>query len=163
MEMDPVLLLTEELRAAERDLHKAVRKYEADSCRENGEAMNTLLASLKHLHRRLFETVPTSALGAAELVRMVARRLPFSYAGSSRHFHEIADRLAAGRRDHADLVWLRAMRAGMAGGLCGESGGRAAPLLGLALMGAAQPVIVFRAVRPPSRHPEEDLRYTHRR
>jgi hypothetical protein len=158
MEIDPVLLLAEELRGTERVLHAAVRKYEDDRCSENGEAMNRVLGSLKRLHRTLFETVPTSALGAAELVRMVAERLPFTYATASRHFHEIADRLAAGRREHADLVWLRAMRSGMADGLCGENGRRAAPLLGLALLGATQPVIVFRAVKPPLRHPEEDLR-----
>ena len=146
----------------ERVLHAAVRKYEDDRCAENGEAMNRVLSSLKSLHRALFETVPTSVLGAAELIRMVAGRLPFAYATSSRHFHEIADRLEAGQREHADLVWLRAMRSGLQDGLCGENGRRAAPLLGLALLGATQPVIVFRAVKPPPRHPEEDLRPAHR-
>lgn len=156
MDMDPVVVLAEELRTTERALHGAVRKYEADHCRENGDAMNGILTALKSLHREFFQTVPTSALGAAELVRMVAQRLPFTYAASARHFHEIADRLAAGRRDHADLVWLRAMRAALGDGLCGEAGKKVAPLLGLALLGAAKPVIVFRAALPPQRNPEEE-------
>ena len=46
----------------------------------------------------------------------------------------------------ADIVWLRAMRTALSGGLCGKDGIRIAPLLRLAIEGARQPVVVFRAV-----------------
>ncbi len=61
-------------------------------------------------------------LGASEMVRMAARRLPFSFSRYSSHFDEVADRLSAGRREHADLVWLRAMRAALKSGEGGEQG-----------------------------------------
>ena len=83
MEMDPVVLLAEQLRTAERTLHTAVRSYELDRCQENGETVNSLLCSIKGLHRELTQTVPTSALGASELVRLAAQRLPFSLARSA--------------------------------------------------------------------------------
>ena len=76
--MDPVVLLAEQLRAAEQSLHTAVRLYEVDRCQENGETVNSLLVSIKSLHRDLTQTAPTSALGASELVRLAAQRLPFS-------------------------------------------------------------------------------------
>ena len=119
-----------------------MRRYEVDRCQENGETVNALLASIKNLHRDLTETLPTSALGASELVRMAAQRLPFSLARYADHFNEVADRLGAGRREHADLVWLRAMRAALRNG--GQQGIRAAPLLQLAIAGAARPVVIFR-------------------
>lgn len=151
MDMDPVVLLAEELRAAETALHAAVKRYEKDHLRENDKTVNTLLASIKSLYRDIAETVPTSALGAAEMIRLAAQRLPFSMARYANHFHEVADRLGAGRREHADLIWLRAMRAALKDGQGGEQGLKAEPLLSLALAGASRPVVVFRAVVPPPR------------
>ena len=151
MPMDPVILLTEELRASEAALRRAIQRYEKDHARENGETVNSLLNTIKSLYRDLFETMPTSAMGAAEMLRMAAQRLPFSMARYCQHFHEVADRLGAGRREHADLVWLRAMRAALRDGQGGEQGSRAAPLVSLALAGAARPVLVFRATVPPPR------------
>jgi len=148
MEIDPVLILAEELRSTESALRGAVKQYERDNRRENGETVNALLASLKSLHREFYETMPTSAVGAAEQVRMVAQRLPFAHANSIRRFHDIADRLAAGWRAHDDLVWLRAMRAALAGGLCGDAGIKAAPLLRLAISGASRPIVIYRAALP---------------
>jgi hypothetical protein len=151
MDMDPVVLLAEELRAAETALHAAVKRYEKDHLRENDKKVNTLLTSIKSLYRDIAETVPTSALGAAEMIRLAAQRLPFSMARYANHFHEVADRLGAGRREHADLIWLRAMRAALKDGQGGEQGLKAEPLLSLALAGASRPVVVFRAVVPPPR------------
>jgi hypothetical protein len=151
MDMDPVVLLAEELRASETALHAAVNCHERDHLQENDEKITRLLASIKSLYRDLAETVPTSALGAAEMVRMAAQRLPFSMARYANHFHEVADRLGAGRREHSDLIWLRAMRAALKGGQGGEQGLKAALLLRLALAGAARPVVVFRAALPPPR------------
>jgi hypothetical protein len=149
MEMDPVVLLAEELRTTESALRTAVKRYELDQLQENGERVNSILASLKSLYREIGETEPTSALGASEMVRLAAQRLPFSLARYSGHFHEVADRLGEGRREHADLVWLRAMRAAMKSGACGEQGVKAAPLLSLAITGASRPVVVFRSVGSP--------------
>jgi hypothetical protein len=153
MEIDPVVLLAEELRTTETSLRKAVKRYELDHLQENGEAVNALLTSIKSLYRDIAETVPTSAMGAAEMIRIAAQRLPFSQARYATHFHEVADRLGAGRREHGDLVWLRAMRSALKDGQGGEQGQRAAPLLSLALAGASRPVVVFRAVAPP---PDDD-------
>ena len=154
MDMDPVVALAEELRATEKALRSAVRRYELDHVQENGETVNSLLASLKGLYRDIAETVPTSAIGASEMVRLAAQRLPFSLSRYTTHFHEVADRLGAGRREHADLVWLRAMRAALKGGACGDQGLKAAPLLGLAIAGASRPVVVFRAFGEP---PPDDI------
>ena len=154
MDIDPVVVLAEELRATEQALRTAVKRYDLDHVRENGETVNTLLAALKSLHRDIAETRPTSAMGAGEMVRLAAQRLPFSLSRYCTHFHEVADRLGSGRREHADLVWLRAMRAAMKGGACGEQGLKAAPLLGLAIAGAARPVVVFRSFGEP---PPDDI------
>jgi hypothetical protein len=149
MEIDPVVMLAEELRATELALRKAVRRYELDQVRQNGETVNTLLAALKSLYHDIGETVPTSAMGAGEMVRLAAQRLPFSLSRYTAHFHKVADRLGQGRRDHADLVWLRAMRDALKGGACGEQGLKAAPLLALAIEGASRPVVVFRSPGAP--------------
>lgn len=154
MEIDPVVVLAEELRATETALRSAVRRYELDQVQQNGETVNTLLASLKNLYNDIAETMPTSAMGAGEMVRLAAQRLPFSLSRYTTRFHEIADRLGAGRREHADLVWLRAMRVALKGGACGEQGMKAAPLLGLAIAGASRPVVVFRAFGEP---PPDDI------
>jgi len=158
MEIDPVVVLAEELRATESALRNAVHRYELDQAQENGEAVNNLLTSLKSLYRDIAETIPTSAIGASEMVRLAAQRLPFSLSHYVSHFHEVADRLGEGRREHADLVWLRSMRAALKGGACGQQGLKAAPLLSLAIAGAARPVVVFRAFDEP---PEDDVPRLH--
>ncbi len=160
MEIDPVVLLAEELRATEAALHAAIQRYEKDHSRESGEKVNGLLKAIKSLYRDLFETAPTSAMGASELLRLAAQRLPFSMSRYTNHFHEVADRLGAGRRDHADLIWLRAMRSSLRQGQGGDEGIRASPLVALALAGAARPVLVFRATVPPPR--DEPIRLPRR-
>jgi hypothetical protein len=165
MEIDPVVVLADELRAAEAALRSAMSRYEKNQKQENGDAVDQLLNSVNTLRGDVFKTVPSSALGAAELVRMVAQHLPFSFSAYSTHFHEVADRLSAGQRRHDDLIWLRSMRAALAGGICNEVGIRFAPLLELALLGASRPVIVFRAVTPPlhdhPHHPNFWAKRTH--
>ncbi len=153
MEIDPVVVLADELRATEAALRVAMQRYEKLHKRENGDTVNSLLESVKTLRGDIFKTVPTSAIGAGELVRLVAQYLPFSFATYSTHFHEVADRLIAGQRRHDDLMWLRSMRAALAGGICGETGVKFAPLLELALKGASRPVVVFRNVAPVQDHP----------
>jgi hypothetical protein len=147
MTIDPTILLAEDFRSTEAALDKATQLYFKEHRREDGELVNLLLARVKSLYHDLCETVPTSALGAAELVRMSARRLPFSHSRYSTHLHEIADRLSMGRRNHSDLIWLRAFQAALGEGICGEDGNTMAPLLNLAITGAARPVMVFRSVQ----------------
>jgi hypothetical protein len=159
VEIDPVVVLAEELRSTESALRHAVRRYEMNQAQENGEAVNTLLNSLKSIYRDIAETRPTSAMGAGELVRLAAQRLPFSLSRYVSHFHEVADRLSEGRREHADLVWLRAMRAALNGGACGEQAMKAAPLLNLAIAGASRPIVVFRAYGEPP--PDEIAQLPH--
>jgi hypothetical protein len=149
MEIDPVVLLAEELRTTEASLRNAVRRYELDHRQEHGEAVNTLLTSIKSLYRDIAETAPTSAVGAGEMIRIAAQRLPFSMARYAPPFQQVADRLGAGRREQSDLIWLRSMRAALKRGQGGDQGRKAAPLLTLALAGACRPVVVFRAVVPP--------------
>jgi len=149
MAIDPVVCLAEELRTAETALRQAIKRYEVDHDRAAGETVNSLLQKVRQLYQDLFETVPTSAMGASEMLRLAAKRLPFSLSRYSTHFHEVADRLGQGRREQSDLIWLRAMRAALRGGQGGEQGQRTAPLLGLALAGASRPVVVFRALKPP--------------
>jgi hypothetical protein len=115
-------------------------------CGRSGEEICDLTARIKELATEIVETKPTSALGASVLVRMAAERLPFAYAAYTKHFHEIAGRLDEGQRVLADLVWLRAMRTALTGGLCGKDGVRIAPLVRLAIEGMRQPIVVYRAV-----------------
>lgn len=146
MAIDPVILLAEDLRTTETALDRATKLYSRERRREDGELVNMLLERMKRLYNDIYETVPTSALGAAELVRMAARRLPFAYSRYASHLHDIAERLSDGRRLHSDLIWLRALEAAFLDGACGKDGGAIAPWLHLAVMGAARPVLVFRSV-----------------
>lgn len=146
MPIDPVVLLAEELRVAEQALHRACKTDRNALCGRSGEEICDLTARIKDLATEIVETKPTSALGAAVLVRMAAERLPFAYAAYTKHFHEIAGRLDEGQRMLADLVWLRAMRTALTGGLCGKDGVRIAPLVRLAIEGVRQPIVVYRAV-----------------
>lgn len=153
MAIDPVVLLAEELRTAEGALDKATHVYNRDGKQSHGELVNLLLTKVKRLFAELFETEPTSALGAAELVRIAAQRLPFAYSRHAAHLHEISDRLSCGQRSLSDLVWLRAMRAALQDGFFGKDGEKTARLLTLAIEGARRPVMVFHAVQPPLVNP----------
>jgi len=146
MAIDPVVLLAEELRIAEQALHIACKTDRNALLGRSGEEICDLTTRIKELSTEIVETKPTSALGASVLVRMAAERLPFAYAAYTKHFYEIAGRLDDGQRVLADLVWLRAMRTALTGGLCGKDGVRIAPLVRLAIEGVRQPIVVYRAV-----------------
>lgn len=148
MAIDPVVLLAEDLRLTEAALNQASAVYSKHQNRKDGELVSLLLTRMKRLYNDFFKTIPTSALGAAELVRMAAARLPFSHSRYATHLNEIADRLAMGRKVHADLVWLRALQAALGDGFCGKNGTEIAPWIRLAVTGASRPVIVFRSVQP---------------
>lgn len=142
MPIDPVVVLAEELRATEYCLRAATDK-------QLGGTVPNLVQKIRGICRELAETIPTSALGASELVRLAAQHLPITEGRYARHMVEIADRLGAGERIHTDLVWLRAVAAAFDGGLCGEDGAKAVVLIRLAIAGAARPIVVYRAVIHP--------------
>jgi hypothetical protein len=145
--IDPVVLLVEELRSVEAALQKSAQTYTKDPSRENGERVNVLLQKVKRLFNELYETVPVSAPGAGQLVAIAAQHLPFAHSRHARRLHDIAERLTDGRREHSDLVWLRAMQSALMEGYCGDGGRKVAPLLNLAVLGAARPVMIFRTVQ----------------
>jgi hypothetical protein len=148
MPIDPVIILMDEMQSAETSLRCATKLYERNRWREYGEAVTLLLANIKSLNSELLETMPTSPLGAAALLRVVTERLPFSHARYADHFLEISRRLGNGIRLHADLVWLRAMQASFVSRAEGEPDCKVALLLHLAIIGAARPLMVFRAIGP---------------
>lgn len=142
MHIDPVVMLAEQLRSLEAALKRARDGEDHDqACR--------ILGKISLLTSELDETLPTSALGAAELLGFAAAALPFSGAKYALHLCEAAERLAQGQRTFADLVWLRAMREALAGGLCGQDGLVAADLIRRAIVGVSRPIVVYRAVMAP--------------
>lgn len=157
MPIDPVILLAEEIRGLEKKIH-AVCKSEAGYDRTAMEAVNRMVERLRTLYRELLETDPSSALGAGELIRIAADRLPFAQGRYASHLYRIADRLAAGNRSHADLIWLRALTEALTEetGTEKNPNNRTAHLLAQAVKGMALPVIVYRAALP-RRAPAHDL------
>jgi hypothetical protein len=143
MHIDPVLELAEELQAAEASLRTATN-------RGGHAAMRNILLEIGYLENRLALTAPTSALGAAELLRRAAHQLQHMDVRYSDRLHEIALRLGAGRRELVDLIWLRALAPALANGMWGKDGGRAARLVSAAIGGAARPVLVYRSASHPS-------------
>ena len=90
------------------------------------------------------------------LIRIIAARMPASQARYSNHLGRIADRLEAGTRLHADLVWLRALAEALSVG--GPQSGLSAlgPLIKRAVSGAARPVIVHRGPAAAAARPAPD-------
>jgi hypothetical protein len=139
MPIDPVVVLAEELRIAEKQLRELCQQ-------KPEEALSGYMSHAVALYKELIETVPTSALGAAELIHLAAAILPQSDRVYARKMRRISDRMMSGLRLQEDLIWLRAISRIFSRGLCGEAGRKSAMLLSLAIRGAARPVIVYRAV-----------------
>ena len=139
MPIDPVVVLAEELRNAE---HTA----RAARARNEDEHLTCLLARTVSLYNEISETVPTSALGAGELVCLAAANIASIDPRRSSQLQETAGRLKSGIRRQDDLIGLRKTAADFADSRFGEIGRSSAMLLHLAVRGAARPVIVYRAV-----------------
>ena len=149
MPIDPVVVLAEELRSAECTVRTACEQQKED-------ALTCLMARAVSLYKELIETVPTSALGASELICLATTNLTPIDNAYALQMRKIADRLMSGLRLQADLIWLRAMAAALAQGRCGDAGRSIAPLLNLAIRGAARPIMVYRAVElMPEDHERE--------
>lgn len=144
MQMDPVVLLVDRIRQAETELQAQCSANNRRYSLKRAEAINQLLQSVRDLYESLLDTAPTSALGAGELIRVAARRLPFSHARYGAHLERIADRLGAGQRLHCDLVWLRALSDALTAGMPDDRNDKTVALLALAVRGAALPVLVWR-------------------
>lgn len=155
MPIDPVLLLTEEIRGLEKQVH-AICKGPYD--RDQMETVNLMVGRLRALYGDLLEIEPVSAPGAGELIRIAADRLPFAQGRYASHLYRIAERLSAGQRQPADLIWLRALAEALAEEPeANGAGSRTAKLLAQAVKGMARPVVVWRAALP-RRAPPCDLR-----
>ncbi len=156
MAIDPVVLLVEEIRTLEAELRTQCKLNSADYTTGRMELVNVIVARVRALYTHLLETVPSSALGAGELLHIAATRLPFSHSRYASHLHRVSDRLGAGQRLHTDLVWLRALAEALADDAA-EPTRKTAALIALAVKGIAQPVVVYRAAMPQQpRH--RDLR-----
>jgi hypothetical protein len=155
MAIDPVVVLVKEIRSTETNLHAECKQNSAAYSATRAESINVMLAKIRALYLELFVTVPVSAPGAAELTRIVAERLPFSHARYAGHLNRIADRLAAGQRLHTDLVWLRALSDALSAGKQDGQNDKTVTLLTLAIRGAAQPVVAYRAAAPLQNRPRD--------
>ncbi len=138
MQIDPVVALAAELTRTEQALLDA---------RKNGNNRRALrlVAKIALLHEDFCSTVPTSAIGAAELLRRTALVLQGARPGHARQMQEIADRMADGQREISDIAWLRAIHRAMDAGSLGREGTEAAGLVARAIKGAARPVLVYRS------------------
>jgi len=141
MQIDPVIAISEELRRAEALVRCARARGDDTLCRR-------LLAEISTLNDRLFNTAPTSSVGAAEILQRTSELLADRFAYCAARMHATAERFAGGHRTLADFVWLRAIARDLRDGLYGEEGLIAAPLVASALAGASRPVLVFRAAKP---------------
>jgi hypothetical protein len=158
MPIDPIILLAEEIHTLEKQIHTTCKREGAYD-REGMEAVNVMVGRLRALYSELLETMPTSAIGAGELIRIAADRLPFAQGRYASHLYRIAERLGAGERAQADLIWLRALTEALGEDTETAKGtdNRTAKLLALAVKGMALPVVVYRAALP-ARAPAHDLR-----
>jgi hypothetical protein len=156
MPIDPILLVAEEIRELEKQVH-ATCKRDGVYDRQAMEQVNLMVGRLRTLYDELLEITPTSALGASELIRMAADRLPFAQGRYASHLYRMAERLAAGKRAHADLIWLRALAEALGEEPGAGQSNRTARLLAQAVKGMALPVVVWRAALP-RRAPPHDLR-----
>jgi len=152
MQIDPVVAIAQKLAESERALRDA-------RSRGDDKLARRWLAVVSLLNEELYNVVPTSPLGAAELLRKAAVSLGSAWPAYATHMNIVAERLANGVRALEDLVWLRSMRPALSGGLCGNEGVIVAPLVALAIRGASRPMVVFRAVFPP----RNDDGWTHAR
>jgi hypothetical protein len=152
MPIDPVLLLIEEIRHAEADIQLGCRLNEQRYSLERTDSINRTQQKLLTLYADLVETVPTSSLGASELILIASRRLPLSHARHAYHLECIAERLGAGQRKQDDLIWLRAMVRALEAGKPNDGNARVADVLALAIKGAAQPILIHRRIISPRSH-----------
>jgi hypothetical protein len=141
MHIDPVVELADKLRNAERKLHDDRVRCDPGCCRQ-------VVAEISALNEQLFVAVPTSALGAAELLERVASALDEWSKLCAYRLRQIAARMGRGERSLDDLMFMRRLLPQFSRRLYGEEGFVVAPMLAAAIEGAARPVLIYRAVLP---------------
>src|SRR5581483_6798238 len=154
--MDSVVVLVAELRGAEQALDAACRKNAQRYSRERGEQINQLLKQVQALYRQILDATPATPEGAGVLIRIISARMPASQSRYSNHLNRIADRLEAGERLHADLVWLRALAEALSLGAPQSGLSALGPLVKRAVSGAARPMVVHHAPVLPAARPAPD-------
>jgi hypothetical protein len=141
MTIDPVIIVAEKLRSAAQALEVLASRNRESYSDAGVNAINILVQRVLGLNDELYRIEPTSARGAAELLRVVATRLPGSHANYAAPLREVAGRLAGGKRQHDDLVWLRSVAHALRDGATRTL----VRLLELSIRGAARPVLICRA------------------
>lgn len=141
MRIDPVIAIAE-------DLHRAETMICDPQVRRDEELCRQLLSDISALNQHLFRAVPTTVLGAAEMLQRACLLVRENSTPVAGRMQRIAGAFARGERSLMDLVWLRRAAADMTAGLYNEEGVAAATLVLSALHGASRPVLVFRAVSP---------------
>ena len=135
-------IVAEKLRNAEQKLHDWRVRCDPVCCRD-------VVAEISALNERLYEAVPTSALGAAELLERIAAALDDSSKLCAWRLRQIANRLGSGERLLEDFVFLRRLLPQFSRRLYGDEGFVVAPMLAAAIEGAVRPVLIYRAALPP--------------
>ncbi len=146
MRIDPVIVLVEELKASYTALARA---RQAEDWKRAQEELTRQALVQAELH----ETEPTSVIGAAYLLReaaaeLLASRTDADMASCNMRLREVAARMEQGVRRLADLVWLRQFHRALEGNWYGHVGEDVAPLVAMALRGAARPLLLYRAASP---------------
>lgn len=145
--IDPIILLTEELRLADQAIRRVARRERAQPA--DAEVINTYFRQMEKLRGEILRVVPTSAVGAAELLRAVMPQLQKSFPLHADHIESIAARLADGQRLHSDFVWLRELHANLSKASLNPLRITLATFIHSALIGACRPVLIYRAVNSP--------------
>ncbi len=104
MAIDPVILIMERIRRAESDLRVESKLNSLNYSRTRADLINATLLRIRVLYDDLTQTVPTSSLGAAELIRITAHRLPFSHARYACHL-ERGGRTAERGGNASTMTW----------------------------------------------------------
>jgi len=152
MAMDPVKLAMEEIESVEQSLKEV--KCLSRQGRQRAETISILEIWLAELRGSLADIQPTSAIGAAELIKMTVHSLPAPLSYLSPYLTVIAERLAEGDRRQGDVIWLRAV---LATALNVPEAAGIKGILERAILGATRPVLIYRAANRLATDTSTDL------
>jgi hypothetical protein len=157
---DLVVTLAGRLRSLESALLNATQRFNRRACPQELETIGRLIGRIREVFGQLCAHVPTSAAGAAELIKIAVLQLPAEYSRYEKRLHEIAERLSRGDRDHADLVWLRALESAFLEKARGNDSSKLESLIASAIAGISRPTLVP-AKGKKSRSRPETKRFRH--
>jgi hypothetical protein len=142
--IDPVVLLAERMRVVDKAMQRVARRERSQPA--DAEVISAHFWQMEKLRGELLKVVPTSALGAAELLRAVIPQLQKSFPLHTDQIESIAARLADGQRQHSDFIWLRELHANLSKASLNPLGATLATFIQSVLIGACRPVLIYRAV-----------------